>query len=89
MNNDLISAEKRAYAKGYNAGKKYKERKLSLEQARRIKQAFLDRAFLAALPAAMQLDGWKVEGKPAIDMNLRVRLARAFALEALKQRPFV
>lgn len=83
----LKAAERRGYSKGYIAGKRRKQREISLDRARREKQAFLDRAFLAVLPAAMTADNWQSGGKPVLTTVERVRLARGWAKEALLQRP--
>jgi hypothetical protein len=83
----LKAAERRGYSKGYIAGRSRKQREISLERARREKQAFLDRAFLAILPAAMNADNWTSGGKPIVSTVDRVKLAASWAREALLQRP--
>ncbi len=83
MNDD----EKRGYSKGYAAGKRRKQREISYEQVQREKQAFLDRVFLAAIPVALESQGWTSGGKPVATTEERIRLARTWAIEALKQRP--
>lgn len=85
MNDD----EKRGYSKGYAAGKRRKQREISYEQVQREKQAFLDRVFLVAIPVALETQGWTSVGKPIATTEERIRLARNWAVEALKQRPWV
>ena len=85
MNDD----EKRDYAKGYAAGKRRKQREISYEQVQREKQAFLDRVFLAVIPIALESQGWTSGGKPVNTSEERIRLARNWAVESLKQRPRV
>ena len=61
----MNAEEKRAYQRGYAAGLRRKKRLISAEVARRERQAFLDKAFLAALPACIEAQGWKTgDGKP-------------------------
>ena len=83
----LKTAEKRGYSKGYLAGKRRKQREISLERARREKQAFLDRVFIELLPVAIQAQGWTSGGNPVTTSVDRVRLARNWTIEALSQRP--
>ena len=84
----MNAEEKRAYQRGYAAGLRRKKRLISAEVARRERQAFLDKAFLAALPACIEAQGWKTgDGKPITTRDDRIRLARGFAIEALRQRP--
>lgn len=84
---DTSTAEKRAYARGYNAGKRRRQREISDERRWREQQAFLDRAFLALLPTAMTVQGWAFGGKTVSSSEDRIRLARIWAEKALKQRP--
>lgn len=83
----MNAAEKAAYQRGYAAGKRRKARTISAEARLREERAFLDRAFLAALPAAIEAQGWKRGEKPITTLKDRVSLAVDFAREALKQRP--
>lgn len=84
---ELRVAERRGYAKGYAAKKRRIDRERLIERERRERQAFLDRALLAALPAALRAEGWKSDDKPITNVKDRVRLAAKFAREALNQRP--
>lgn len=81
--NELKAAEHRGYSKGYIAGKKRKHRDISEETRQRKKDAFWQRAFLAALPAAFAAQGWSRGEKPITDLKGRVRLAAETADEAL------
>lgn len=86
MTNEIKKAEQRGYSKGYASGRK----RLKLEDQRAAERAkeneFYNQALLAALPAAMQLQGWKFGDKPITNWVDRVRLANYFAEEALKYR---
>ena len=66
------------YQKGYAAGR----RKRSRDNA---DTALWQRAYVAALPAAMAMEGWKKGEKPITGLSDRVKLARDIADEALKQ----
>ena len=80
MNNDEIKqAEKRGYSKGYAAGNRRKQRDRNQENRRRERQAFLDRAFLAILPAALNAQGWTFGNKPISSTADRVKLAKLWA----------
>lgn len=90
MTDDTIrNAERRGYSKGYLAGRKKKRAEQVIENMRRERQAFLDKAFISLLPASMLAEGWKSGDKPISNTTDRVALARKFAAEALKQRPLV
>lgn len=88
MNDDAYkAAERLGYARGYNAGRKRKERERSVERKFAEERAFFDRALLAALPATILSQGWEdSEGKPIISRTERTKLACNFADEALKFR---
>ncbi len=85
----MISDEQRAYSKGYYAGRRKVKQQRTVENVRRERQAFLDKAFLALLPTAMTQDTWTIGGKPANTLEDRVRLAASWAKEALLKRPIV
>lgn len=85
--NDLLSAEKRGYSKGYAAGRRKVKKDLSNERSRRERQAFLDRAYLAFLPAAINSQGLKIGEKAVTSARDRTELARLWAIEALIKRP--
>ena len=82
--NELKSAEERGYAKGYRAGQKRKKLTISMEYYRRKRNAFWQRAFLAALPAAFSAQGWTRGDKQLNTIPERMRLASDAADEALK-----
>lgn len=87
MNDDAIkAAEKRGYARGYQAGKGRRKADADREQRRKADQAFLERAFIAALPACIQVQGWSRGDAPIKSLPDKTRLAWDFAEEALKQR---
>lgn len=81
----MNDAEKAAYQKGYNAGRKRvaKDRERAAYEAKRA--AFRQRAFLAALPACIVAQGWKAGDKPINTLVDRTALAWDFADEALKR----
>lgn len=88
MTDDTIkTAERRGYSKGYLAGRKKKRTEQVIENMRRERQSFLDKAFISLLSGSMLADGWKSGDKPIVGIAERVGLARKFAIEALKQRP--
>ena len=84
---DIKAAEKRGYARGYRAGKQKKKRDEAAYRAYREKAAFLDRAYLALLPVAMQVDNWSFRGEAVTTGEQRTSLAVAWAREALRKRP--
>lgn len=84
---DIKAAERRGYSKGYTAGKRRKEKLITREQIKAQQQQFIDRAFIAALPAAMDVQGWKRGEKPITSLEDRVQLAADFAREAFRRRP--
>lgn len=86
---DLKQAEHRGYSRGYAAGKKRVRADRHAENYRREQQAFLDKAFLVALPFAMQQSTWKHGEKPINTIPERVDLAWDVAESALKRRRWV
>lgn len=78
------AAEKRGYAKGYNAGQRRKAKAISAERGYKEKQAFRRRAFLAALAACVNAQGWTQGDKPINSIAGRTALAWDFADEAVK-----
>lgn len=75
MSDDLKTAEQRGYSKGYAAGRRRKHKDISADSRRHEQQAFLDRAYLALLPAAMQVQGWTLDGEKVTTGKQRVHLA--------------
>lgn len=84
---EIKAAEQRGYSRGYSAGKRRRQRELADERRRKEQQAFLDRVFIAVLPAAMNAQGWKFGDKPITSTEDKIRLARIWAEKALEQRP--
>ena len=83
----LLAAEKRGYGKGYAAGKRHRGKQVRIDQNRRQRQAFRQRAFLAVLPFAMGANGWVRGENPINSLSERVRLAVEIADEAMKAMP--
>lgn len=81
---EIKKAEQRGYGKGYAAGKRRKDQDVSRDAFRRKRDAFWQRAFLAALPAAFAAQGWARGEKPITKLEDRVRLAAETADEAMK-----
>lgn len=81
----MTPEEKRAYQKGYVAGRKRKneDRRRAGREAERL--AFRRRAFLAALPACVNAQGWTRNDKPITTMEARTALAWDFADEAMRR----
>ena len=83
---EIKKAELRGYSKGYVAGKKKLTTNRSLEHERRERQAFYDRAMIAALPFAMEQQSWSCGKEKIHSLESRVKLAAEVAAEALKIR---
>lgn len=85
MNEELQAAEKRGYAKGYAAGRRRKVRDVHGQRQAAAREAFRQRAFLAALPALIETGGtWKMAGREVKTLDDRVELAWRFAAQAVK-----
>ena len=82
----MTKTEQNAYNRGYAAGKRRKARDVTRERQERERKAFLDRVFLAVLPAAMTAQGWKFGEKPINTGSDRIKLARHWAREAANKR---
>lgn len=82
----IKAAEKRGYARGYEAGKrrKYREHEAHIREAKRL--AFAERLFLTFLPVAMQVQGWKVGGEPISSGDQRIGLAVLWTKQAMNKR---
>lgn len=78
-------AERRGYAKGYEAGKRRRLRTISVEQLAAKKAAFWQRAYIAVLPAAMTVNDWFIGDVKVSKTEQRILLARKWATEALEQ----
>lgn len=88
MTDENKKIEHRAYARGYAAGRKKVKIERSAEQVRKEKQAFLDKAFLAALPVCLSTEIMTaaVAGSKESERERQVKAAWWFAEKALKQR---
>jgi hypothetical protein len=86
MTDEIKQAEKRGYSRGYNAGTRRKKDDRYREQQRKENQAFLDKVFIALLPLAMSAENWAIGDKPVKVTADRMRLAKLWAEEALRQR---
>jgi hypothetical protein len=84
----MADTDRKEYARGYNAGRKRVDLDISREAVMAERQAFLERAFLAALPACIVAQDWKRGDKPITNMTQRTALAWDFAEEALKNRRY-
>lgn len=82
QDDDAKRIEARVYARGYVAGRRKRKHDNLMQQRARERQAFLDKAFLAALPYCLDAQGW-MRGKSIED---RVRFAWRVASAALKER---
>ncbi len=71
--------ERRAYQRGYSAGRRRKAAEVSAERRRAQREAFRQRAFLAALPFCLGEHAWKLNQKPCSTLDERLALAEAFA----------
>lgn len=81
---DIKKAEARGYSKGYQAGKLRRHAEATAERRHRERQAFWQRAFLAALPSCITAQGWKSGEEPTSGVTQRTNLAKSFADEATK-----
>ena len=84
MNDAAIKdAEQRGYGRGYAAGHRRKKQIESIARDQRKKDAFWQRAFLAALPATIVAENWKSGVTPIVSLSARVKLAADAADEAM------
>lgn len=83
----IAKAKNLNYQKGYQAGKARKHRDIAAQQKYDRDTAFLDRAYLALLPAAMAAQGWTIGEEKITSSQQRIKLAVMWAREALRQRP--
>jgi hypothetical protein len=74
----------RAYQRGYAAGRRRLKADLRGQRKEAEREAFRRRAFLAALPACIEVQGWVRGDAPITKLADRVRLAWEFADEAVK-----
>lgn len=85
MTDDIKAAEARGYSKGYAASVRRKQRKVSAESEAKQRAAFWNRAFLAALPTCIDVQGWQRNGQPIKSLQDRTQLAADFADHALQK----
>lgn len=78
------AAEKRGYAKGYVAGRRRQHKDRQARNLGAREDAFWRQAFVAALPACINANGWMAGDKPINNLNERTKLAHDFANEALR-----
>lgn len=77
--------ERRAYQRGYAAGRKRVRLDRQREHQQRQENAAWNRAFLAALPACIEANGWKdAQGNPITTTTQRTNLAARIADKSLK-----
>ncbi len=83
MSAEVREAEKRGYQRGYAAGRRRLGKDKWEQQRHRRESAFWQRAFLAALPWAMECQGWSFGDTPIRSTEQRVELAQRVADRAL------
>jgi hypothetical protein len=80
-----------AYAKGYAAGRRKKQKLAEIDRIEAQRRTFRDRAFLTVLPWVFQQNTWGIttNGKhtPYSTVDERVKLAWNIANSATDQRP--
>lgn len=81
----MTDDEQRGYSRGYQAGRRRKKIDMSTQQRSQRREAFRQRAFIAALPFAMAAQGWKRGEDPIRSLSDRVHLAKEVADEAVRQ----
>lgn len=82
---ELKEAEARGYSRGYQAGARRKKRAIDEERREAAKRAFWLRAYLAMLPHAMAVEGWKIGEEPVRSSVQRAELAARWADAALSR----
>lgn len=76
------------YNRGYVAGRRKRKQEDTLANRRKADQAFLDKAFLAALPACVDTHGWTSGDQKITSLHDRTELAWKFASKALQLRRY-
>lgn len=79
----MTDDEKRAYSRGYNAGRRRLKREREWERSNAEANAQWNRCYLALLPAAMQVAGWTLGDKPVNSTADRLRLAVSWTNQAV------
>jgi len=82
---ELKQAEARGYSKGYTAGKRRMGKQISAAQLQVKRDAFWNRAFLAAIPFAMTQNTWKFGKNPINTLEERMSFASRVADAAMKR----
>lgn len=78
--------ERRAYSRGYQAGRAKQKADTDKTEAQRTRQAYWDQVYLTAVPWCLDVSGWKHGDKPISMLDDRIKLARDVADYALKYR---
>lgn len=84
MSDEIRKAEKRGYSRGYDAGRRRKQRLVDTEKRLAKENAFWQRSFLALLPWAMSAQGWTFGDQPITSSDDRIELARRTADRATR-----
>lgn len=71
--------EKRAYGKGYAAGRRRHETDRAEREARMTRNEFYNEALLRLLPTAFTVQGWTSGGTPITSGRQRASLAASWA----------
>ncbi len=86
----MTPEQRRAYSRGYQAGRRKLRRQLAAEQAELERKAFAERLFVSLLPVAIDAQGWNMDagGKQIKVTKLvdRIELAVRFVRQAMKRR---
>lgn len=83
---ELKAAEQRGYARGYQAGKKRKQREHRHEQTEKQRKAFAERVFIAVLPYALKCQNWTMGEVKVTTTEQRIDLAMKWVERALRKR---
>ena len=87
-----MSDATKEYNKGYAAGRRKTRADLAAQRAiltaiRNARGSMWKQVYLSLLPAAMQVQGWRIGDEKVTSGPQRVRLARLWADEAVKNMP--
>ena len=72
---EIRKAELRGYSRGYQTGSTKKKNDRAAQNKKQQHDAKWNRAFLAALPAALVMNGWKIGEKPISTIEERLDFA--------------
>lgn len=81
----MTDDEKRAYARGYSAGRKNANSRRSLDAERRAENRFWQQVFCAALQGTLVNAGWRTGEKPWVSSGDYIRGCGNIADEAIRQ----